>query len=251
MERIRKLNRYQQALLLLMVLMLIVFTPIYGIASSREGFEYSGKLLLPETKDGTTVYSGKIDGKTASFTVTTDRTVTFRWGDQIFGPYTVSEDPTALPETPGLLDLPLIGMEIRKNGELLFRGGVLHSGSNWYLYPQDGTTQTQTGDILIIYDSQPPANEENEPSLPTILELVSGPKLTSGGDWMSYFYGFLISAANIVHILYADELFRHHLSFRIANAADAEPSELEIAGRYLGWTMLTGLALACFILGLL
>ena len=51
-------------------------------------------------------------------------------------------------------------------------------------------------------------------------------------------------------ILFADELFRWNLAFRIRNAEDAEPSELELAGRYITWTVLPLAALAVFVIGL-
>ena len=55
---------------------------------------------------------------------------------------------------------------------------------------------------------------------------------------------------NAVMILFADELFRWNLAFRIRNAEDAEPSELELAGRYITWTVLPLAALAVFVIGL-
>ena len=58
------------------------------------------------------------------------------------------------------------------------------------------------------------------------------------------------SVITALTVLFADELFRGHLSFRIRNADRAEPSDWEIAGRYLSWTALPLLALVVFILGL-
>ena len=50
MERIKSLNLYQKCILLLLAVMLVVFTPIYFIVSSREGYEYKDTMLyrLPQ-----------------------------------------------------------------------------------------------------------------------------------------------------------------------------------------------------------
>ena len=47
-----------------------------------------------------------------------------------------------------------------------------------------------------------------------------------------------------------DELFRWNLSFSIRHPERAEPSDWEIAGRYISWTALAVMALAVFISGL-
>lgn len=51
-------------------------------------------------------------------------------------------------------------------------------------------------------------------------------------------------------ILFADKLFRRNLSFRIRDAEHAEPSDFEIASRYIAWTALPIMALFLFVLGL-
>ena len=48
-----------------------------------------------------------------------------------------------------------------------------------------------------------------------------------------------------------DELFRWNLSFSIRHPERAEPSDWEIAGRYISWTALAVMALIAFIFGLL
>jgi len=47
-----------------------------------------------------------------------------------------------------------------------------------------------------------------------------------------------------------DEIFRWNLSFNIRNADKAEPSDWEIIGRYISWTVLPVLALIVYIMGL-
>ena len=50
--------------------------------------------------------------------------------------------------------------------------------------------------------------------------------------------------------LFADELFRWDLSFRVRDVEQAEPSDWEIASRYIGWTFCILMALLIFIKGL-
>ena len=54
----------------------------------------------------------------------------------------------------------------------------------------------------------------------------------------------------VILILFAEELFRWKMAFRIRNVEDIEPSGLEIAGRYGAWTILLIMALAVYVLGL-
>ena len=98
LTRVKVLGRYQKILLLLMAVMILAFTVIYPIVTARSGFLYEGTILVPSKEDGCTVYSGKIYGTAASFTVSADKTVIFQYGNTVYGPYTVKEDPTAIPK---------------------------------------------------------------------------------------------------------------------------------------------------------
>ena len=56
------------------------------------------------------------------------------------------------------------------------------------------------------------------------------------GNYSTYMNGVmsLLSFITAIYILFADEIFRWNLSLQIRNADQAEPSDLEIAGRYIG-----------------
>ena len=88
------------------------------------------------------------------------------------------------------------------------------------------------------------------PSAATLIDLATGPALTRKGSWAGWFCGVLLCIATAVSILFADELFRWGLRFQIRNAELAEPSEWELASRYIGWTVLPLAALAVFAVGL-
>ena len=251
MERIRSLGRYQKGILILMAAMILLFTALYPIVLSREGFLYRDALLIPSEEGGNTVYAGKIEGQPASFTLYDDRSVQFRYGDSVYGPYTAKEAPDALQN----LDLGdgAVGVELRCGEELVFRGGVLRQGDGLMLFAEDGSVYTDIGIMTsggFIFNEEGEVIDPNEPSVSDILMVMAGPPLTHKGSWLGWVMGVIACILTAVDILFADELFRLHMAFHISRAEDAEPSEWEIAGRYIGWTVLPAIALVLFIIGL-
>ena len=89
MEKIKSLNRYQKAVLIVMIAMALVFAGIYSMTISRVGFAYRGAILVPSQENGSTVYSGRVQGRQARFTVSEDKTVVFQHGDKTYGEYTI------------------------------------------------------------------------------------------------------------------------------------------------------------------
>lgn len=253
MDRIKSLNLYQKCVLILMVAMALIFAAIYLVTIQRVGFEYKDTILVPGQENGSTVYSGKIQGKQAHFTVSEDKTVVFQYDNKTYGPYTAKEDPTAIPKDKEMAKY-MTGVELRQGENILFRGGVLKSGERYLLYNEDGTS----GNFGISYvTSDGIQRDENgnmidpmEPSAFTILELMKDPDLTHKGEWLVWFVAVFICVLNALSILFADELFRWNLAFRIRDADRAEPSDLEIAGRYIGWTVIMIIAFVIFRIGL-
>ena len=253
MERVKSLNRYQKGILLLLAVMMVVFGVIYGIVTSRVGFLYKDVILLPTEENGSTVYSGRIKGRDCRFTVTADKIVTFRSDETVYGPYTVTEDPSAIPE--GEEASPhLRGIEVREGDEIIFRGSVYQAESFLLLTNEDGSL---AGFNIITTMSDGTVIGENgeiidpmEPSAEDILSLTDGPELTKKGHWLAWFMGVIVSVMTAVSILFADELFRWNLAFQIRNVENAEPSEWELASRYIGWGVLTMTILALYIAGL-
>ena len=251
MERIKKLDIVQKVILLLLAVMFAVFTPIYCVVTSREGYEYDEAMLYPTVDGDTTIYAGEWNGKEVCFTVTVDKTVTFRYGEKTYGPYTIREDPTAIPDDIfGVSNIT--GIEILQGERVYFRGGILHSGDTRILRSEDGSW-VRTGSLSdqgILYDEDGKVIDRLEPSATAIWELTEGPELTSRGNWMNWFGSVVISVLTVVSILYADELFRRNLSWRIQNPENAEPSDWELASRYFSWTVLPFMSLIMYIVGL-
>ena len=253
MARIRQLDWYQRGILLLLLALALVFAVIYRVRIARVGFLYQDKIFVPSEENGVTVYSGKISGEPAQFTVSEDKAVSFHCGEKTYGPYTVTEDPTALPEVE-IEREGMTGVEIREGEKLVFRGGFWQSGEDYWLRRQDGSMDLSVGVFVtgdgVMRDANGNAVDPLEPALSDILRLVYGPELTHKGSWLAWFGAVFISLLNTGSILYADELFRWNLSFQIQNAETTVPSEWEMMKRYLSWTVLTIMLLVSYIVGL-
>ena len=239
MKRIKALNRYQKGILIVLAAMIVVFCMVYSIATSKVGFLYENAILQPSQQDGNTVYSGKIDGKEAVFTVTADKEITYRLGNTVYGPYTVKEDPTAIPK-----DHPFAtGFEIKKGDKILFRGGVYpnDSGMNsWMMFNEDGIPANGFVNIL----------ESHEPSTSTLLTLYHGPALTHKGNWSIWFVSVFASILTAISVLFPDEMFRWRLRYQIRDAERAEPSDWELFTRHTGWLIMVIVILVLYINGL-
>ena len=256
MERIRNLTLYQKCILIVLLMMVILFAVIYGVVTSRVGYPYADSILVPEIRNGTTIYEGKVEGFPTTITVTEDKTVTFQFGEIIFGPYTAEEDPAAIPQDHDLAE-HMTGIVIKDGDRILFEGGVLDmedpvlfskdNSDSWfvtgYAVMSDGTMIDSNGNPVDPVDLL-------EPSPLAILELMGSPELTSKGYWGAWFYGVLFSIITAISVLFADELFEISLSLRVNYVGSAEPSDLVIAGRYISWTVCTIMILYLYILGL-
>lgn len=256
MERIRKLDLYQKAIILLLIAMLLVFCVIYFVVTGREGFLYMDTILVPTSKDGTTCYSGTLKGNDTIFTVDRDQNVTLHWGDRIYGPYTVKEDDTAVPRDETFAEY-MTGVEILEGDTVFFRGGVMKTDGDegtWFIIREDGRnlsidiTATMTDGTVL--DSDGNVVDPMEPTVYTLLELLSVPEITHKGNWSAWFGCLILSFITALLILYADEVWVFSMSMRILDADRAEPTELEIFSRYAAWTVLTVSILVIYVLGL-
>lgn len=161
-----------------------------GVFGALSGDDGAGGVFVsghdPDARAGgdATVYSGKLRGEAARFTVHADKSVEFQYGDKIYGPYTVTEDPDARPDSE--LSRYLTGVEVRCGDTILFRGGVMENGGETLLYHEDGSIDL---DLSITATSSGVTLDENgnevdpmELSARTILELTEGPELQHKGS---------------------------------------------------------------------
>lgn len=254
MNRFRSLDRYAKCLLIVLAVMAVVFAAVYGVAASRKGYLYYDTIFVPRQEGSTTIYEGKLEKQDSVFTVTAD-TVTFTRGSKTYGPYTLRYDPTAVPEEEDGASY-MTGIEILEDGEIYFRGGVLEVSAGLLLYGEDGSfgfdhltgyAQTNYGSII---GPDGDFTDFYRPDVHTIVELLNDPPLQSKGHWLAWFTGILFSAVLAVSILFADELFRLSLSFRVQDPELAEPSDWEITSRYIGWTIASIAFFYLYMMGL-
>ena len=92
--------------------------------------------------------------------------------------------------------------------------------------------------------------DPDEPSLNAIAKFALGLDQTNKGAWGAWLVCVLLCIVIALSILFADELFRRSMSFRIRNAHNAKPSDFELASRYIGWLLCPIVVLVMFIVGL-
>lgn len=248
MERIRDLDRYPKIILIVLVAMAVAFGAIYGVTASRVGYLYNDEIFVPRPSEGALVYEGKVDGLDSSIVVALD-TVIVNWGSKTYGPYTLREDPAAVPEDASF---PMTGIEILDGDKVFFRGGVTDEEDFW-LINKDGSnpfTVTYTMSDGIEYDMDGHPIDHMKPTPRQIVSLLRGPELEHKGQWQVYGMMLFVSALVALSILFADELFYLSLAFRVQNAEYAEPSDWEIASRIISWTILVGAVLLGYCMGL-
>ncbi|MBP5225070.1 MAG: hypothetical protein J6Z38_05755 [Lachnospiraceae bacterium] len=256
-ERIRDLSRFRKTILIIVTAVAVIFTALYARAAFEKGFRYLDGFLKRSEEGGSTVYSGRLEGKPSAFTVTPDggnTTVTFTYGERTYGPYTVIEDPTAAPPSDDP-QRPLTGYEIRQGEKVIFRGGTRYNETGHFreLYNEDGTPAgaawIYTGGDVAYGPGHVPI-DIIEPAAVNILDVAIGPELGHKGYWWVWFLGMVLCLFTAGYILFADEMFRFHMALRIRNAREAEPSELELAGRNIAWVAMTIAAVVVFWMGL-
>ena len=244
---------YGKLLLAVLIVMAIVFAVVYPVVTSREGILYQDEILTPSQENGNTVYSAEVKGELWRISVTPNQTVTFRFGDKQYGPYTATIDPTAIPEEDNMAHL-MTGVEVREGDEIVFRGGIYDTGSYWIMTNEDGTdasfTISAVGSNGAVLGSNGEIIDPMEPSVSTVLKLMQGPKLTHKGHGGFWFLGLFLSVITGVSILFADELFRLKFIFTAQNAEDIEPSDLVLGLRPIAWTAMVAMTLALYIMGL-
>ncbi len=252
MAKWKELNLYQKGLLLCMALLIAVFTVVYSVTVTRVGYAYKGTILVPGLENDCEVYTGKLQGKAALFTVHPDKTVEFRWGGKTYGPYTALEDVSAIPQNTDLSQL-MTGLELRRGEEILFRGGVMYTDGRRMLYNEDGSAEffiTVSSANGTMMDENGHVIDSMEPSVHTLLDLMGTPELTHKGSWAMWLLGVCVCIGAALSVFFADSLFRWRMTLQVRDPYDAEPSDWVLAARYIGWTLSPILAFAVFIMGL-
>lgn len=247
MQRLKKLNGFQKILMVLMAAMVLVSTILYPVTMSQKGYLYKGELLKYRQEGENAVYTGSVYGTQTRFIVTADKAVTFQYGPVSYGPYTMREDPTAVPKNE-MSPRPLTGVELLLGDEVIFRGGMTDFEGRVLAYGQEGGQEDSAEDDIGIDDYG--YQNSVEPTTATILKLMRDPALTHKGAWWGWVAGVFCCVVTAISILFADELFRAQVSLQIRNVENIQPSDWEIFGRYATWIIFFFMALLAFFMGL-
>lgn len=246
-------DRLKKILPIVLIVIVAVFSVLYFFIGRQYGVEYGGALYFLHSEGDTTVYSAKVDGQSASFTVQ-GSTVTYNWGSTVYGPYTIREDPTAAPGGEWEY-LDLTGVEIREADNILFRGGYTE---DLFLFIQENG-EPDPDRFHITYsvngverDANGNVVDPHEPNLSTIIRFSQLPEADAHrGNLLFWVLGLVCAGLAAVFIRFDDAIFRFNLSFRVKYPEDAEPSDWELLSRIFGWLLFIVLAFVSFIAGLI
>lgn len=249
-ERGREMSQLRRMLLVLLAAMILGFGVSILIISSFRGVEYEDTLLRMREDGAVRSYSGRVDGEKAVFTVSSEGIVEYQWGDYAYGPYQVLEDPAASPKG-GFSGLP--GIEIRRENEVLFRGGYIRDSVS-YLIQENGEqlffveaqTHTNTGGAIDENGQVISGEALHEPGLSFLAELALEPKVTHRGSLGMYLVVTLLAAFNMVQICFPGAMFRLRLWGRVRNVDAAGPSDFYTAMKQLEWVVLTAVIFALY-----
>lgn len=243
----RELSLFQRVLLVILAAMILGFGIATPMVSAQKGIEYRNTLLYAAREGEVRRYAGRVDGKRTEFTVTPEGTVEYHWGEEVYGPYRVVEDPAAAPETR------MTGLEIRQDGQVLFRGGL--RGGEWpMLYGEDGepfefleiTYGTSSGKIYRNGKELTP-RDLHEPGLSTVANLALGePELTHRGNFGLYLLVTLLPVMDILGICFWKCLFYHRMSLTVRDPDAAEPSDYYLSVQRAGWIILAVGSAVCY-----
>ena len=243
-----EMSLYRRVLLIVMAIEILAFFFATLVMINRPGLEYQDALLYPRTEGELQIYQGRVDGETARFTVAPGGEVSYQWGEYTYGPYQISEDPSAAPEGKGRMT----GLEISLGDEVLFRGGY-QPDSVISLYQEDGeplwgiqVTATMSDGTVIGEDGQEISLEEqHEPSLSALARVALDPELIHRGSILLYLAVTLLALFNMVQICFPHLFFRLSLWGHVRNLDDAEPSDFYIMMEHVEWAVL---AIVCLVL---
>ena len=252
-EKWEEMSLLQRVLAVILAVMIVGFGAATLIVGGQKGIEYQDTLLRFTQEGEVRRYTGRLDWKRAEFTVYPGKTVEYRWGDEVYGPYQMVEDPAAAPK------YYMTGLEIYQDGERIFRGGY-NPGESWFvLYGEDGepygmltvTFGGSGGKTYDIYGQELTARDLHKPGLSIVARLaMDEPELTHRGHFGLYLLVTLLAAFNIFQICYPELMFRWSIMWHVQDPYAAEPSDWYILMERIEWVVLTVVAAALYWLAL-
>ena len=250
-NRFRSLEMFQKGIIIVMAVMAIIFALITGFTVARRGVKYRDTILTKTEENGSTIYSGRRNSLNTSITIQPDSGIVYRYGEKQYGPYYVKMDNSLLE--PGVSANEETGYEIWNGDKVIFRGSVRDTGAALLFYDENGDFESFSDSYfetngVVIMDGK--VIDQNEPTKAELIEISSGPAIVHKGNWGLWFVGVFFCILNALSIIYADEIFRFYLSFRIEHPENAVPSDWELTSRYLGWLIVLIPIIMFFVIGL-
>lgn len=147
----------------------------------------------------------------------------------------------------------LYNVTVCRDDTIIFAGQAKDMDGRPLLYDKNGSvdldlTMTFNDKTIDMYGN---VVDPYEPSITETLDIVMSPELSHKGNWYMWACGVIICLLNAITIIFANEIFKFAMSFKIANAEFAEPSSLFLKVRNIEWAIITTLALIVFIIGLI
>ena len=228
----------RRILLLVNAVMAAAFLFIY-LAMDGYICRYQDVLFDVTESEGSYTYSGEMDGTLIEFIASPDNTFSYFINGEDQGTFTVSEDPSAAPESDLLVsDTILTGVEIRKDDEIFFRGG-------FYRY--------SSGLLLIDENLTPSSGPESpdEPSAHTVLFLARFGESVRHGSWILYIVALSFVALIFFTAFFDEPFFRAHMALTKDEREHTKVPTYRKVLRWIFWSALTLGALSLFIFGLM
>lgn len=243
-DRWTEMDWGRRAILLIHPALFLLFFIVFLTFGQQQVVSYQSQHLRYERQGEADVYSGRVYGRGVKYVVSSGQVVEYWLDGALDSTYTVTEDPTAVPDTEEAAQYGpdfYTGVEIRKGDAVWFRGAT----SPFWLVDEEGNNLT----FSFGFSSTNGTVELTPPDPGTILRFAQGPEVSQRGDGMFLLLALFSSLACLFSLWFEDHLFRWNLAFRVRNPHDAEPSEWELFSRWLGWIVLTGVALLSYALG--
>lgn len=243
-DRWAEMDWGRRAILLIHPALFLLFFIVFLTLGQQQVVSYQGQRLRYEPQGEAAVYSGRVHGSAVKYVVSPGQVVEYWLDGALDSTYTVAEDPTAIPDTEEAAQYGpdfYTGVEIRKGGEVWFRG----ASSSFWLVDEEGNNLSFSFGL----SSAGGTARLKPPDPSTILRFAQGPEVNQRGEGMFLLLALFASLACLFSLWFEDHLFRWDLAFRVRNPQDAEPSEWELFSRWLSWILLTGLALFIYAMG--
>lgn len=252
MDRIRRLRPFPKTILIITGIIAVIFTAVYALEMFRSGFWYGDVFLKRRQEGESTVYAGALGGERILVTVSDKNTAEFKFGDDTYGPFSLERDPSAVPEDHVMRPF-MTGITIRRGTQVWFRGAIMDLLDQRWLYDseKDSLEPLSLPDRSDLAGSAQRASDLTEPSAASVTVILDGPPLGQRGGAIFWFPGIIFAVLTAVSVIFAEELFRWSLQFRIRDAEQAEPSEWFLLRQGVGWVFLALLSLLWFALGLI